>query len=48
MHDGRTMDLVQAIREHGSPGSEAGRSVAGYDALPAESKQDLLNFLRSL
>ena len=48
MHDGRTTDLVQAIREHGSPGSEGSRSVAKYEALTAEEKQDLLNFLRSL
>lgn len=48
MHDGRTTDMAQAIRQHASPGSEAGRTVEGYEALPAGSKQDLLNFLRSL
>jgi CxxC motif-containing protein (DUF1111 family) len=48
MHDGRATDLGQAIAAHGSQGSEASQVVGGYNALPAQSKQDLLNFLRSL
>jgi CxxC motif-containing protein (DUF1111 family) len=48
MHGGRATSLVQAIREHGTPGSEGYRSAAKYEALTAEEKQDLLNFLRSL
>lgn len=48
MHDGRTSDLIQAIREHGNPGSEGYRTTARFEALTAGEKQDLLNFLRSL
>ena len=54
MHDGRTSDVAQAIQQHASDGngqfgaSEANRVVSGYNALPERSKQDLLNFLRSL
>jgi CxxC motif-containing protein (DUF1111 family) len=48
MHDGRTTDLVQAIKEHSSDGSEGSQTTAQYEALTAAQKQDLLNFLRSL
>jgi CxxC motif-containing protein (DUF1111 family) len=54
LHDGRTSDLAQAIRAHASDGngqfapSEANRVVGAYNQLPETSKQDLLNFLRSL
>jgi CxxC motif-containing protein (DUF1111 family) len=48
MHDGRTTDLIQSINEHASSGSEANASVAAFQGLPAQAKQDLLNFLRSL
>ncbi len=48
MHDGRTSDLAQAIKEHGTVGSEAYRTTANFEALTSEAKQDLLNFLRSL
>ncbi len=48
LHDGRTSDLLQAILAHQSSGSEANLSVAAFNALPTSSKQDLLNFLRSL
>jgi CxxC motif-containing protein (DUF1111 family) len=48
MHDGRTTDLIQAIREHGTPGSEGYRTTAAFDTLSVADKQDLLNFLRSL
>jgi CxxC motif-containing protein (DUF1111 family) len=54
LHDGRTMDLVQAIRSHASDGnrdfgpSEANRVIGNYFGLPEAAKQDLLNFLRSL
>lgn len=48
MHDGRTTDLLQAIHDHRSEGSEANRVVNGFDALPTSQQQDLLNFLRSL
>lgn len=48
MHDGRTTDLAEAIKQHGSNGSEGVKVVAGYQALSVEDKQALLNFLRSL
>ena len=48
LHDGRTSDLVQTIREHRSPGSEANRVVGRYFGLRSKEQQDLLNFLRSL
>ena len=48
LHDGRTSDLVVAIRQHASDGSEANRVVGNYFQLREYQKQDLLNFLRSL
>ncbi len=55
LHDGRTNDLLQAIRAHASGGddshfrpSEANRVVSNFNALSESQKQDILNFLRSL
>ena len=54
LHDGRTDNLVTAIHEHRSAGnnkfgpSEANKVVDNFDDLGNSSKQDLLNFLRSL
>jgi CxxC motif-containing protein (DUF1111 family) len=48
LHDGRTKDLVQAILQHDGQGSEAHQVIQNYQALSAQDKQDLLNFLRSL
>jgi CxxC motif-containing protein (DUF1111 family) len=48
MHDGRTSDLVMAIRAHQSPGSEANFVIDRFSDLSEAQKQDLLNFLRSL
>jgi CxxC motif-containing protein (DUF1111 family) len=48
LHDGRTSDLVAAIRAHASQKSEANGAVANFLALSEAQKQDLLNFLRSL
>ena len=48
LHDGRTTDLVQAIRAHASNGSEANAVVNKFNALSQSDAQDLLNFLRSL
>lgn len=47
LHDGRTSDLVVAIRAHQSVGSEANAAIGGVQALTEGQKQDLLN-LRSL
>ena len=48
LHDGRTADLVEAIRQHGSRGSEAGAVVNAFQGLPTQQQQDILEFLRSL
>lgn len=48
LHDGRTTDLVQAIRLHASTGSEANRVVNRFLGLRTQDQQDLINFLRSL
>ncbi|HYS54414.1 MAG TPA: di-heme oxidoredictase family protein [Thermoanaerobaculia bacterium] len=48
LHNGRTRNLLTAIREHNSPGSEANTSIFVFNALPAAQQQDVLNFLRSL
>ncbi len=54
LHDGRTTDLVAAIRAHKSAGngqyraSEANAVVDRYNAAAETTKQDLMNFLRSL
>jgi CxxC motif-containing protein (DUF1111 family) len=54
LHDGRTSDLRAAIAAHRSGGnsqfgpSEANAVINNYNSLSAGSKQDVLNFLRSL
>jgi CxxC motif-containing protein (DUF1111 family) len=49
LHDGRTRDLVSAIRSHNSSGSEAnGPSYNFFVNLSVSQEQDILNFLRSL
>jgi CxxC motif-containing protein (DUF1111 family) len=54
LHDGRTSDLRAAIAAHRSSGnsqfgpSEANAVVNNYNSLSAGSRQDVLNFLRSL
>jgi len=48
LHDGRTKDLLEAIRAHSSSGSEGNRVVGVFNLLPDAQKQDILNFLRSL
>ena len=48
LHDGRTHDLLQAIEDHDSPGSEADAVIDTFNGLTASQQQDVLNFLRSL
>ena len=48
LHDGRTQDLVEAIKQHASAGSEANGVIGQYKKLTESQKQDLLDFLRSL
>lgn len=48
LHDGRTTNVLDAIREHFGRGSEANAVIARFHSLTEQQKQDLLNFLRSL
>jgi CxxC motif-containing protein (DUF1111 family) len=48
LHDGRTSDLLQAIEQHSSNGSEANGVIRNFNGLREHQKQDILNFLRSL
>jgi CxxC motif-containing protein (DUF1111 family) len=49
LHDGRTKDLVVAIRAHNASGSEAnGPSFTFFTNLSTSQRQDIVNFLRSL
>jgi CxxC motif-containing protein (DUF1111 family) len=48
LHDGRTSDLLRAIQQHSSNGSEANGVISRFNNLREDDKQDLLNFLRSL
>ena len=48
LHDGRTTDVLEAIRQHASTGSEANGVILRFEGLTERQKQDLLNFLRSL
>ncbi|HXJ82339.1 MAG TPA: di-heme oxidoredictase family protein [Candidatus Methylomirabilis sp.] len=48
LHDGRASDLLTAIQAHKSNGSEANGVINNFNGLSEGSKQDLLNFLRSL
>ena len=48
MHDGRTTNLLEAIQEHKSPGSEANKVIEQFHKLSNQDRQDVLNFLRSL
>jgi CxxC motif-containing protein (DUF1111 family) len=48
MHDGRTNDLLVAIDEHRSNGSEATQVEENFASLNPGQQQQVLNFLRSL
>jgi CxxC motif-containing protein (DUF1111 family) len=54
LHDGRTKNLLEAIRVHAShghkqfPPSEANKVIARFKTLKESEKQDVLNFLRGL
>src|SRR5580700_7150121 len=48
LHDGRTTDLVRAIEDHRSPGSEANETIETFNRLSVEQRQDIINFLRAL
>jgi CxxC motif-containing protein (DUF1111 family) len=49
LHDGRRQDLIKAINQHASSGSEANIPVDNFQSnLTVKQQQDILNFLRSL
>jgi CxxC motif-containing protein (DUF1111 family) len=48
LHDGRTTNLITAIRAHASNGSEATTVVENFNDLTGAQQQALLDFLRSL
>jgi CxxC motif-containing protein (DUF1111 family) len=48
LHDGRTSNMVQAILDHESFGSESNRVVENFEALSLTDKTNLIVFLRSL
>jgi CxxC motif-containing protein (DUF1111 family) len=48
LHDGRTTDLVKAIRDHKSIGSEANKLIEHFNRLTTQEQQEVINFLRSL
>jgi CxxC motif-containing protein (DUF1111 family) len=48
LHDGRTSNLLTAIQDHASSGSEATEVIENFDDLSASQQQSILNFLRSL
>lgn len=48
LHDGRTSNLVEAIRAHRSRGSEANRVIEHFDKLGTQEQQEIIDFLRTL
>ena len=48
LHDGRTTNLLEAIRDHRSGGSEANKVIEGFNKLSTQEQQEILDFLRSL
>jgi CxxC motif-containing protein (DUF1111 family) len=48
LHDGRTTNLLTAIADHRSNGSEATQVTENFASLSAVQQQEVLNFLRSL
>ena len=48
LHDGRTSNLVDAIRAHHSKGSEANYVIKQFNKLSKQQQQQIIDFLRSL
>jgi CxxC motif-containing protein (DUF1111 family) len=48
LHDGRTSNLVEAIRAHKSKGSEANRVIEHFNKLSTQEQQEIIDFLRAL
>jgi CxxC motif-containing protein (DUF1111 family) len=48
LHDGRTSDLLSAIQDHSSQGSEANEVIQNFNSLHEFQQQAILDFLRAL
>ena len=48
LHDGRTSNLVDAIKAHGSHGSEANKVIEQFNKLTVQEQQEIIDLLRSL
>jgi CxxC motif-containing protein (DUF1111 family) len=48
LHDGRTSNIVKAIEDHASNGSEANPVIENFNNLSASNQQAIIYFLRSL
>ena len=48
LHDGRTSNLVEAIRAYQSQGSEANKVIEHFKKLKVHEQQEIIDFLRSL
>jgi CxxC motif-containing protein (DUF1111 family) len=48
LHDGRAANLVEAIRDHQSAGSEANNVIKHFMRLTTQEQQEVIDFLRSL
>ncbi len=48
LHDGRTTNLITAIQDHASSGSEATTVISNFNSLTSTQQQAILDFLRSL
>jgi CxxC motif-containing protein (DUF1111 family) len=48
LHDGRTNDLLTAIEQHASSGSEANQVIRAFNMLSTTEQQNILHFLRDL
>jgi CxxC motif-containing protein (DUF1111 family) len=48
LHDGRTNNLLTAIEQHASSGSEANEVIRAFNMLSTTEQQNILDFLRDL
>jgi CxxC motif-containing protein (DUF1111 family) len=48
LHDGRTNNLLTAIEQHASSGSEANQVINAFNMLSTTQQQNILSFLRDL
>jgi CxxC motif-containing protein (DUF1111 family) len=48
VHDGRTNNLLTAIQQHASSGSEANQVISAFNMLSPTDQQNIVNFLRDL